>query len=207
MKSTEENSRPVLGVKKIEFMQTSSFNFLENERMCNIVQRGGTHNYQADECDNAIRDGKHTNIKDITKSDDVIGTKTTTLSRTQTENMPAQTIVTSEARKEPGRYAPKRYVTTCYFQPKQNPVSYSETVILTLGSSKKHYFETVMYQTKLIPFRWTESMTTLTPAAEGEAFQAHHEVFVPEPKYHYMSLEPQQIAAVEKLGASEEIAV
>lgn len=47
-----DKSRPALGMKKTEFMQNSSFNFLENERTCNVIQRGGVHNYQADECDN-----------------------------------------------------------------------------------------------------------------------------------------------------------
>ncbi|KAF5273893.1 hypothetical protein FQA39_LY01008 [Lamprigera yunnana] len=109
-----------------------------------------------------------------------------------------ETLLTStETRNEPGKHSPKRYVTTCYFQPKQNPVSYSETVILTLGSKKKHYFDTVMYQTQLVPMRWTESMTTVT--APEDEFEANYECFMEVPNYHYISLESQQLVAQEKL--------
>lgn len=49
-------------------------------------------------------------------------------------------------------------------------------------------------------------MTTCTPFA-GEVHKAHHEIFVKEPEFHYMSLEPQQIAASEKLSPPKEITV
>ncbi|KAF5307687.1 hypothetical protein FQR65_LT06742 [Abscondita terminalis] len=111
-----------------------------------------------------------------------------------------ETAVVTTRTENSDKYSPKRYVTKCYFQPKQNPVSYSETLILTLGSNRKHYFDTVLYQTKLVPFRWTETMTTLT-SPEKETFNSHIQCFVEEPKYHYMSLEPQQLAAQEKSQA------
>ncbi|KAK9704034.1 Reverse transcriptase (RNA-dependent DNA polymerase) [Popillia japonica] len=108
-------------------------------------------------------------------------------------------IVTSQERITQGKYAPKRYVTTCYFQPKQLPVWYSETMILNIGSTKKKYFESIYYENKLSPFHWTESMTTIIPDAE-EPVLVNSSVDIPisPPECHYISLEPQQIAAMAK---------
>ncbi|KAK4875682.1 hypothetical protein RN001_012104 [Aquatica leii] len=180
MKSNNDK-KPQLAIPKTEFMKNCSFNFIENERMCNLVQNDG---HKTDKL-------QHENFK----VDENQSRTTTLLNRT--ELTPVTTMTSTESRTQPDKYAPKRYVTKCYFQPKQNPVSYSETLILTLGSNKKHYFDTVMYQTKLVPFRWTETMTTLT-SPEKETFNSHFQCFIEEPKYHYMSLEPQQLAAQKK---------
>lgn len=51
----------------------------------------------------------------------------------------------------------------------------------------------IFFQTKLVPYRWTESMTTKILNTEEKTFEATHNAFVEEPKYHYMSLEPQQL--------------
>ena len=188
----DKNTRPHLGIPKAEFMKNSSFNFIENERMCNVVQSG----HKMDE--NRIKKhGEHYDASLIEKS--------TLVNRT--EAMPQETITTTEVRTEAGRYTPKKYVTKCYFQPKQNPVSYSETVILTLGSNKKHYFDTVLYQTKLIPFRWTESMTTSTLPQTFYEFKSNYECFVEETKCDYVSLEPQQLAAQGLSNSVQEIKV
>ncbi|KAI4462218.1 flagella-associated protein [Holotrichia oblita] len=111
----------------------------------------------------------------------------------------SEQIVTSEERVTHGRYAPKRYVTTCYFQPKQLPVWYSETMILNIGSTKKKYFESIYYENKLSPFHWTESMTTIIPDSE-EPIRVNSTVDIPisQPEFYYISLEPQQTAAMAK---------
>ncbi|KAI4462195.1 hypothetical protein MML48_5g00015383 [Holotrichia oblita] len=109
----------------------------------------------------------------------------------------SEQIVTSEERVTQGRYAPKRYVTTCYFQPKQLPVWYSETMILNIGSTKKKYFESIYYENKLSPFHWTESMTTIIPDSEAPILvNSTVDIPISQPEFHYISLEPQQTAAM-----------
>uniref|UniRef100_A0A1Y1L2W3 Uncharacterized protein n=1 Tax=Photinus pyralis TaxID=7054 RepID=A0A1Y1L2W3_PHOPY len=191
MKSGKE-SRPQLGVPKAEFMKTTSFNFLENERRCNVDRQ--IENEESSK--NVVR-----------KQDNVIEQSKTTTLPNRTEAIPEGAMVTSEVRNEEGRYGTKKYVTKCYFQPKQNPVSYSETVILTLGSNKKHYFDTILYQTKLVPFRWTESVKTATPPQTFYEFQSKYEYALEDPKWQYISLEAQQRAAEEKSHRAQEIKV
>ncbi|KAK5644705.1 hypothetical protein RI129_006005 [Pyrocoelia pectoralis] len=189
MKSSKD-SGPHLGIPKADFMKTSSFNFIENERMC----IGKT-------------DENCTPKNVLHKQDNLFEKSKTTTLFNRTEAMSEEIVVASEARSEEGRYAPKKYVTKCYFQPKQNPVSYSETVILTLGSNKKHYFDTILYQTKLIPFRWTESMTTSTPLQTAYEFKSNYEYSLEGPKYDFISMEAQQLAAQEKSARAQEIKV
>ncbi|KAI4462219.1 flagella-associated protein [Holotrichia oblita] len=111
----------------------------------------------------------------------------------------SEEIVTSEGRIKDGRYAPKRYVTTCYFQPKQLPVWYSETMILSIGSTKKKYFESIYYKNKLSVFHWTESIKTIIPGSEDASLiNSAMDIPISKPEFHYISLEPQQIRGMTK---------
>ncbi|XP_031351866.1 uncharacterized protein LOC116177126 isoform X2 [Photinus pyralis] len=146
-------------------------------------------------------------VKDYNNNNELKIQLVNKLVQVRTEAIPEGAMVTSEVRNEEGRYGTKKYVTKCYFQPKQNPVSYSETVILTLGSNKKHYFDTILYQTKLVPFRWTESVKTATPPQTFYEFQSKYEYALEDPKWQYISLEAQQRAAEEKSHRAQEIKV
>ncbi|KAI4462194.1 rab gdp/gtp exchange factor [Holotrichia oblita] len=111
----------------------------------------------------------------------------------------SEEIVTSEERIKEERYSPKRYVTTCYFQPKQLPVWYSETMILNIGSTKKKYFESIYYKNKLSVFHWTESIKTIIPGSEDASLiNSAMDIPISKPEFHYISLEPQQIRGMTK---------
>ncbi|XP_018331363.1 uncharacterized protein LOC108741174 [Agrilus planipennis] len=108
------------------------------------------------------------------------------------ERKKQNTIAISRTLTDTGYYAPKRFTTTCYFAPKKNPVKFSETCIITLGSKKKQYYETVQYETKLLPQHWSEKMSVFL---KEPSYTSEKVVPISDPEYHYISLEPQQIAA------------
>ncbi|GLV41928.1 hypothetical protein CBL_00390 [Carabus blaptoides fortunei] len=108
-------------------------------------------------------------------------------------------VVLTTARTEPGYIAPKRYETTCYFMPLAVPVWYSTSVSIKINSTKRTYRESVNYQKKLVPYRYIESMTTKTPSTpEPVMFLSDLNIQREIPAEHYMSLEPQQEAALNK---------
>lgn len=99
------------------------------------------------------------------------------------------------------------------------PFWYSETMFLTIGSAKKSHEEHVLFkvldgnprkqsnlkrcvfQNKLIPMHWSETMTTVT--GDAQVCSAKVEIPVEDGGFHYMSLEPQQIAAEAKDAVTE----
>ncbi|KAI4462199.1 hypothetical protein MML48_5g00015898 [Holotrichia oblita] len=173
----------------VDALKNSSFNFLENERYHTVVERGHVDENLPKFSNGEVQEDSQTSeeLQEVSKMPENL----------TPEN--SEQIVTSEERVTQGRYAPKRYVTTCYFQPKQLPVWYSETMILNIGSTKKKYFESIYYENKLSPFHWTESMTTIIPDSE-EPIRVNSTVDIPisQPEFYYISLEPQQTAAMAK---------
>ncbi|XP_022918119.1 uncharacterized protein [Onthophagus taurus] len=186
--------------KPAEFFQNSTTNFLENERSFVLIERG---------CVNKDNEGvkiKEKELGEVKKESEFSKKSLNNFleneryyeSKNLDENH-QKPISQSQERYVFSSGSLQRYVTTCYFQPKQIPVSYSETMILKIGSSKKKFFESVYCKNTLLPSKWSESMhTTIKRETEPKTLQTS-EIYIPIEKstFNYVSLEPQQIIAQE----------
>ncbi|XP_066248156.1 uncharacterized protein [Euwallacea similis] len=93
-----------------------------------------------------------------------------------------------------GNY-PKRHVSTCYLKPKVVPVWYTESLILNIGSTKRFYNEKIWFKHVHQPYYWSERMTTEVNFPPNKTHISQLDIPVPAMDGHYVSLEPQQIAA------------
>ncbi|XP_065163828.1 uncharacterized protein [Atheta coriaria] len=76
----------------------------------------------------------------------------------------------------------KTFVSTCHFQPKRVPVKYTETMIVHLNSPKRRYFESVAYETKMVPSHWSQTMfVDLLPGRDRIVSEVHIpcDIYVP----------------------------
>ncbi|XP_066155902.1 uncharacterized protein [Euwallacea fornicatus] len=90
---------------------------------------------------------------------------------------------------------PKRYFSTCYLKPKVVPVWYTESLILNIGSTKRFYTEKIWFKNVHQPYYWSEKMTTEVNFPPTKTHISQLDIPVPAVDGHYISLEPQQIAA------------
>ncbi|KAJ8917836.1 hypothetical protein NQ315_010748 [Exocentrus adspersus] len=106
----------------------------------------------------------------------------------------AETRVVTDSRTVYGKSGPQRYTTMCYIKPVPVPIWYTESVYLTIGSTRKRFEEKVYIKNKLRPYKWSENMYTEVKTMPKNITS---DIYIPveESDVHYVSLEPQQIAA------------
>ncbi|KAJ8982713.1 hypothetical protein NQ317_019504 [Molorchus minor] len=106
----------------------------------------------------------------------------------------SEASIVTESRTDYSGTAPKRYTTKCYIKPVTVPTWYTESLYLKINSTKRRYEEKIYFKNKLVPSRWLESMNTEVKTAPKNIVS---DIYIPveESEVHYMSLEPQQIAA------------
>ncbi|KAJ8968174.1 hypothetical protein NQ314_002433 [Rhamnusium bicolor] len=87
-----------------------------------------------------------------------------------------------------------RYTTKCYIKPVTLPIWYTESLFLNIGSTRRKYEEKIYFKNKLVPHSWSESMYTEIKTAPKRIIS---DAIIPVEKseIHYISFEPQQIAA------------
>lgn len=106
-----------------------------------------------------------------------------------------------------------RFITTCYLKCVQQPYWHSQTIYVTLGSTKRRYYENALFQVrntsvsdffintkvktrlfqhKLVPSHWRESMHTEIHPEKRSTYKSTIDIPIEPEEFHYISLEPQQ---------------
>ncbi|CAH0554481.1 unnamed protein product [Brassicogethes aeneus] len=114
--------------------------------------------------------------------------------KTTTNDNKSETSILTKSRFDYSGSAPKRYTTSCYIKPTPVPIWYTESLTLKINSTKRTYREQVYFKVKQRPYKWSETMTTEVMTCP-KLHQNEAVVSVENSDFHYISLEPQQIAA------------
>ncbi|CAH0554480.1 unnamed protein product [Brassicogethes aeneus] len=194
--------------KNSEIMVKNTADFLDNERInCAILHEKNINmdkstlyeSPNTQECSmsksnghlESISQSEHSIIDQIENSrvlQDLSKEKTTT------NDNKSETSILTKSRFDYSGSAPKRYTTSCYIKPTPVPIWYTESLTLKINSTKRTYREQVYFKVKQRPYKWSETMTTEVMTCP-KLHQNEAVVSVENSDFHYISLEPQQIAA------------
>uniref|UniRef100_V5GU35 Uncharacterized protein n=1 Tax=Anoplophora glabripennis TaxID=217634 RepID=V5GU35_ANOGL len=173
---------------KTDFMKAHSFNFIQNEIGNSDLIHG----------DKSYKHGQGgTETPSISKNQDVENQKMEKENSSRTHESlieKSETSIVTDSRTDYTGSAPKRYTTKCYITLAPIPIWYTESVSLTIGSTRRRYEEKVYIKNKLRPYKWSESMSTEVKTMPKNIIS---DIYIPveDSDIHFMSLEPQQIAA------------
>ncbi|XP_030749744.1 uncharacterized protein LOC115877643 [Sitophilus oryzae] len=189
---------------KFDYMKAYSFNLIQTERTNTELE----HERNAGKIDGAFYKIFAWQIAGMPNERPAEATKTMQLENQQKSNdhsnkrlqeesevlKNSKSKVEVQTRVDNSGSSSKRYVTTCYIKPKTLPVWYTESLLIFIGSTKRKYDEKIYFKNKTQPYYWSENMTTDVNFPPTKSYLSEA-VLPTETKCHYISLEPQQLAA------------